>query len=182
MRRYTVLAALYAAALFATTHASSAQDTEAKGSTPASSGGQPSSSAAPQATANTAADAGALVAALSPVIGDVQVMGEWRNGDHRGVWRTVMVQVPGETKGNRFFVQQIEETDKAMQVANTTEINEVAQVNGAVTGYRADEPTEGLENSLSLFFDIVPLDGEIADTYELFFTPNEPYTFGPASN
>lgn len=136
----------------------------------------------PSATASTAADAASLVQSLSPVIGDVQIMGPWSNGDQRGVWRTVMVQVPGETKGNRFFVQQLSETDNALKIANTTEIKEVAQVNGAITGYRPDEPTEGQGNSLTLFFDIVPLDGEIAETYELFFTPNEPYTFGPASN
>lgn len=53
-------------------------------STTASGGG-----AAP-ATAATAQDPGPIVAALSPIIGDVQIMGAWKDGSRQGVWRTVM--------------------------------------------------------------------------------------------
>lgn len=132
--------------------------------------------AAPQAAAAPELDQ------LSPYITDVQVLGPWADGDRNGVWRTALLQAAGDPNGNRFFVQQILENEGQLSVLTTTEITEIAGLNGAIVNYRADEPSEDAPSTLSLFLDIVPLDGEIAETYELFVTPGEPYTFGPASN
>lgn len=122
------------------------------------------------------------IAALSPMIGDVQILGPWTQDDRHGIWRSVMTQPLEETTGNRFFVQQIEEKSGNNTVIASTEITEIASIEGAVVGYRADPPAAGQEKTLTIFFDIVPLDGEISESYELFFTPGEPYRFGPASN
>lgn len=122
------------------------------------------------------------ISALAPMIGDVQIVGPWVDGDRHGIWRTVMTQPVGETTGNRFFVQQIEEKSGNNTVIASTEITEIASIEGAVVGYRADAPAAGEESNLTLFFDIVPLDGEVSESYELFFSPTEPYRFGPASN
>ena len=111
-----------------------------------------------------------------------QVLGPWADGDRNGVWRTALLQAAGDPNGNRFFVQQILENEGQLSVLTTTEITEIAGLNGAIVNYRADEPSDDAPSTLSLFLDIVPLDGEIAETYELFVTPGEPYTFGPASN
>ncbi|WP_156418005.1 hypothetical protein [Aureimonas sp. AU4] len=122
------------------------------------------------------------IANLAPMIGDVQILGPWTQGDRHGIWRSVMTQPIAETTGNRFFVQQIEEKSGNSTVIASTEITEIASIEGAVVGYRADPPAAGQENNLTIFFDIVPLDGEITESYELFFAPGEPYRFGPASN
>ncbi len=122
------------------------------------------------------------IANLSPIIGDVQIVGPWVEGDRNGVWRTIMTQALGETKGSRFFYQQVQERDGKPVVVASTEVTEIATIEGAIVGYRADAPAEGKESNLTLFFDIVPLDGEISETYELFVAPGQPYRFGPASN
>jgi hypothetical protein len=119
---------------------------------------------------------------MSPLVADVQVVGPWTDGERSGIWRTVTLQPQGEGAGNRFFIQQIESVDGAPAVSSTTEITEVGEIAGALIAYRPDEPSEEQPELLSLFLDIVPLDGEIAETYELFFTTDEPYVFGPASN
>jgi hypothetical protein len=125
----------------------------------------------------------AAIANLAPMIGDVQIVGPWVDGARHGIWRTIMTQTAGEATGSRFFVQQIEEKDgSASVVSSSVEVTEIAAIEGAITGYRADPPAEGEESNLTLFFDIVPTDGEIAETYELFVAPNQPYRFGPASN
>ena len=124
----------------------------------------------------------AAISALDPMIGDVQLVGPWTDGEQHGVWRTVMTQPAKEDGGNRFFVQQIEQSTTGSRVSSSVEITEIAEVKGAVVGYRADSPAEGQESNLTLFFDILPLDGEVTDTYELFIAPNTPYRFGPASN
>ncbi|WP_285294392.1 hypothetical protein [Aureimonas altamirensis] len=134
------------------------------------------SETAPQAAAAPELDQ------LSPYITDVQVLGPWADGESNGVWRTVLLQAAGDPDGNRFFVQQVREDEGQLSVLSTTEIVEIAGLNGAIVNYRADEPSADAPSTLSLFLDIVPLDGEIAETYELFVTPGEPYTFGPASN
>ncbi len=148
---------------------------------PAAPGDQPSPSAQPN-VADQNADVLSAIANLSPMIGDVQIVGPWAEGDRNGVWRTIMTQSVGETKGNRFFYQQVEERDGKAVVVNSTEVTEIQTVQGAIVGYRADAPAEGQESNLTLFFDIVPLDGEITETYELFVAPGQPYRFGPASN
>ena len=135
----------------------------------------------PSETATQAAPAPELDQ-LSPYITDVQVLGPWADGESNGVWRTVLLQAAGDPDGNRFFVQQVQEVEGQLSVLSTTEIVEIAGLNGAIVNYRADEPSADAPSTLSLFLDIVPLDGEIAETYELFVTPGEPYTFGPASN
>jgi hypothetical protein len=122
------------------------------------------------------------IANLAPMIGDVQILGPWTQDDRHGIWRSVMTQPVGETTGNRFFVQQIEEKSGNNTVIASTEITEIATIEGAVVGYRADPPAAGQESNLTVFFDIVPLDGEIAESYELFLSPGEPYRFGPATN
>jgi hypothetical protein len=119
---------------------------------------------------------------LAPMIGDVQIVGPWTDADRHGVWRTIMTQTAGEATGSRFFVQQLEEKDGRASVASSTEVTEIAAVDGAIVGYRADPPAEGQESSLTLFFDVLPSDGEVSQTYELFVAPNEPYRFGPATN
>lgn len=133
----------------------------------------------PAAAADGAA---AMLRAMSPLVADVQVVGPWSDGERMGIWRTVTLQPEGEGAGNRFFVQQIEEVDGAPAVSSSTEIVEIGELAGAVIAYRADPPSETQPELLTLFLDIVPLDGEVAETYELFFTTAEPYVFGPASN
>ncbi|WP_062226078.1 hypothetical protein [Aureimonas frigidaquae] len=124
----------------------------------------------------------AEITALSPYISDVQVLGPWTAENASGVWRTVLLQKAGEPTGNRFFVQQLQENDGTLSLVSSTEITEVAELDGAIVGYRADQPSEDSPSTLSLYLDIVPLDGEISETYELFMTPGEAYRFGPASN
>ena len=51
-----------------------------------------------------------------------------------------------------------------------------------VVGYRADEPSSEEPSGLSLFFEIVPRDGEISETYELHVQPDGSYDFGFATN
>ena len=140
----------------------------------------------PAADAEAApADDGVLAAiqALPTPIEDVQVVGPWSDGDKSGVWRTVMLQVgPPEKESYRFFIQQIDKSAGSTGVLSTTEIKEINSVNGAIVGYRADEPSEEDTTGLTLFFDIVPSDGEIAETYELHYFKDQPYTFGPATN
>ncbi len=128
---------------------------------------------------------------LPTQVEDVQVVGPWTDGEASGVWRTVMMQVGGADKDvYRFFVQKLDRVGPAAKVLSTTEVKEVAGVDGAVVGYRADAPEEGdgaaaappAESDLTLFFDVVPGDGEIPETYELNFMKDLTYTFGPASN
>lgn len=143
----------------------------------------PAPSPAPAAgSAERNAEVMSAIAALSPIIGDVQIVGPWAVDGRNGVWRTIMTQALGETKGSRFFFQQVEERDGKPTVVSSTEVTEIAEVDGAIVGYRADAPAEGQESNLTLFFDIVPMDGEISETYELFVAPGQPYRFGPASN
>jgi len=135
--------------------------------------------AAPQAPSEFSA----AVAGLSPHIQDVQIVGPWSSGDEHGVWRTIMVQPAGENAKTHFFIQQLDASGHSgLSVKSTAEITEIANVDGVIVGYRADEPSESQPNSLSLFFDIVPYDGEISETYELHYLPGEPYIFGPATN
>lgn len=126
--------------------------------------------------------AAAMIEALSPLVADVQVVGPWADGERAGIWRTITLQPEGEGAGNRFFVQQIEERDGAPAVTTSIEVTEVGELAGALIGYRADPPSDAQPELLTMFLDIVPLDGELAETYELFLTATEPYTFGPASN
>jgi hypothetical protein len=123
------------------------------------------------------------IANLPTAIEDVQVVGPWIDGAKSGVWRTVMLQVgTTEKESYRFFVQQVEKVGGTSSVLVTTEIKEIPKLNGAIVGYRADEPSEEDATGLTLFFDMVPSDGEIAETYELHFQPDQTYTFGPATN
>ncbi|KAA0970541.1 hypothetical protein FPY71_08550 [Aureimonas fodinaquatilis] len=124
----------------------------------------------------------AEVISLSPYISDVQVLGPWTDSGKSGIWRTALLVSAGQPNGNRFFVQQVEEGPSDLTVLQTTEITEIAQLNGAIVGYRADEPTPDAPSTLSIFLDIVPLDAEIAETFELFISPDAAYRFGPASN
>ncbi len=142
---------------------------------PAVSDGTPSS---PEATAKakSAADA------LSPLVEDVQVVGPWSDGDKQGVWRTVMVQSPEAETKFHFFIQQLEGTGTDLKMLSSNEIPEINRMKGAVVGYRADEPSDDDTKSLTLFFDILPTDGEVAETYQLHYFPNMPYEFGPATN
>ncbi|WP_156420955.1 hypothetical protein [Aureimonas sp. AU22] len=143
---------------------------------------QPGAAAKPAPTPEQNAEVMSAISNLSPIIGDVQIVGPWVEGERNGVWRTIMTQALGETKGSRFFFQQVEEREGKPVVVASTEVTEIAEVDGAIVGYRADAPAEGQESNLTLFFDIVPLDGEISETYELFVAPGQPYRFGPASN
>ena len=143
------------------------------------------SEAAPATAAPAAGganDPAAAAEALSPLIEDVQIVGPWSDGDVQGVWRTIMVQSPADETDYHFFVQQLEGSGTNLTLRSSTEIRELNQIEGAVVGYRADEPSETEPNSLSLFFDLLPSDGEIAETYELHFFPDQPYMFGPATN
>ena len=142
----------------------------------------PSASPAAAPAAGGAGDPAAAAEALSPLIEDVQIVGPWSDGDVQGVWRTIMVQSPADETDYHFFVQQLEGSGTNLKLRSSTEIRELNQIEGAVVGYRADEPSETEPNSLSLFFDLLPSDGEIAETYELHFFPDQPYMFGPATN
>jgi hypothetical protein len=143
---------------------------------------EPSTEAVAPSTAGSGTAVAEAVEALAPLIEDVQVVGPWSEGERQGVWRTVMVQSPADETGYHFFVQQLEGTGTDLAVVATTEITEVHEVDGAIVGYRADEPSPDQPSGLTLFFDILPTDGEIAETYELHFAPDVPYLFGPASN
>lgn len=145
---------------------------------PASEGADASALAEP----DTSDAAARMLREMSPLVADVQIVGPWVDGERTGIWRTITLQPEGEGAGNRFFVQQIEAVDGAPAVSSSTEITEVGEIGGALISYRADAPSEGQPELLTLFLEIVPLDGEIAETYELFFTAGEPYVFGPASN
>ena len=142
-------------------------------------------SATPPAAAAPAApdEVTTAIGNLPTAIEDVQVVGPWVDGDKSGVWRTVMLQVgTAEKESYRFFVQQVHKADAKATVLTTTEIKEIPTLNGAIVGYRADEPSEEDTSGLTLFFDMVPSDGEIAETYELHFQKDQTYTFGPATN
>jgi hypothetical protein len=175
--------ALSAAPVLAQTPAPPAPYTPPAAAAPAESPAAARATDAPApAPAAASDDAMKAVETLLTEIEDVQVVGPWTEGTRSGVWRTVMMQVKGKDDVYRFFIQQIERANGEQTILSTTEIKEVQGVKGAIVGYRADEPTEGETNSLTLFFDIVPSDGEIAETYELHFTKDAPYTFGPATN
>lgn len=156
---------------------------QAESETPATT--SPALDAAATATAPAAGAEAALAAVgtLPTGIEDVQVVGPWMDGDRSGVWRTIMMQVgTSERESYRFYIQQIERTGETQGVIATTEITEMPGIDGAIVGYRAEEPSEEDPSGLTLFFDIVPSDGEIAETYELHFFKDQPYTFGPATN
>ncbi|NDV88172.1 hypothetical protein GTW51_15835 [Aurantimonas aggregata] len=142
----------------------------------------PETQAAAPSEMTTGSAVTAAIDALSPLVEDVQIVGPWSEGTRQGVWRTVMVQSPADETGYHFFVQQLEGSGTDHIVRASTEITEINQVDGAIVGYRADEPSPGAPSGLTLFFDILPADGEIAETYELHFAPDAPYMFGPASN
>ncbi|WAP68970.1 hypothetical protein [Jiella pelagia] len=153
----------------------------------------PEAGTMPNAAAETGAPAAAsseapnpftaAVEALSPLVQDVQVVGPWSEGDEHGVWRTVMVQPAGDDARPHFFIQQLDASGHdGLSLRSTAEITEIAELDGQIVGYRADDPNEVEPNSLSLFFEVVPSDGEISETYELHFAPGQPYIFGPASN
>lgn len=124
--------------------------------------------------------------ALATQIEDVQVIGPWTDGDKTGVWRTVMMQVGQPDKDvYRFFVQKLDRVGPGAKVLTTTEVKEVAGVAGTVVGYRAEEIGEddsAPAKDLTLFFDVVPANGEVSESYELHFMNDLTYTFGPASN
>ncbi|EAU42469.1 DNA topoisomerase IV subunit B [Fulvimarina pelagi HTCC2506] len=123
-----------------------------------------------------------VVGTLSPLVEDVQVVGPWREGDRNGIWRAVMARDPADPAKSQFFIQQIAPSPTGAQITRSIKVDEVAALGGAVVGYTADEPAEGQEGSLTLFFEIVPLDGEIAETYELRVQPDGSYDFGFATN
>ena len=177
------------AALAQATDAAPAADPAAEQAAPAASAATseaapaaPSASPAAAPAAGGAGDPAAAAEELSPLIEDVQIVGPWSDGDVQGVWRTIMVQSPADETDYHFFVQQLEGSGTNLKLRSSTEIRELNQIEGAVVGYRADEPSETEPNSLSLFFDLLPSDGEIAETYELHFFPDQPYMFGPATN
>ncbi|MDY8110367.1 hypothetical protein U0C82_14590 [Fulvimarina sp. 2208YS6-2-32] len=124
----------------------------------------------------------AIVGTLSPLIEDVQVVGPWTEGDRTGVWRAVMARDPADPAKSHFFIQQIAPSPSGAEIARSVRVEEVAALGGAVVGYSADQPTEGQENSLTLFFEIVPSDGEISETYELNVQTDGSYAFGTATN
>lgn len=123
-----------------------------------------------------------VVGTLSPLIEDVQVVGPWAESGRSGIWRAVMARDPADPTKSQFFLQQIAPSPTGAQIARSIKVDEVAALGGAVVGYSADEPAEGQEGSLTLFFEIVPLDGEIAETYELRAQPDGSYEFGFATN
>ncbi|SJZ57515.1 TrbC/VirB2 family protein [Consotaella salsifontis] len=163
----------------ATDSPSPAAPADQSGATP------PADAASPAAPAPVAAspEAAAIANALPPSVHDIQVVGSWSADDQEGIWRTVLIQDSHNSSVYRFFVQQIAEKESALSLVSSTEVTEVAGIKGAILGYRADEPAEGEdENSLTLFFDVLPPDAEVAETYELHFFRDGPYVFGPASN
>ncbi|WP_040325623.1 hypothetical protein [Aurantimonas manganoxydans] len=172
------------AALAQATDAAPAADPATEQAAPAApaAASEAAPSASPAAAPAGAGDPAAAAEALSPLIEDVQIVGPWSDGDVQGVWRTIMVQSPADETDYHFFVQQLEGSGTNLTLRSSTEIRELNQIEGAVVGYRADEPSETEPNSLSLFFDLLPSDGEIAETYELHFFPDQPYMFGPATN
>ena len=144
---------------------------------------KPADGAAASSTAAEPSQFSAAVETLSPLVQDVQVLGPWSDGDARGVWRTVMVHPAGDNAKAHFFIQQLDASGHdGFGMRSSTEIPEIAGLDGQVVGYRADDPNEEQPNSISLFFEVVPTDGEISETYELHFMPGQPYMFGPASN
>ena len=177
-----------AAAPASTNNASGANEATAPAATNdgAAAGAAGTSSAAPGAqqasSPQSTAAAKAAAESLSPLVQDVQIVGPWSQGDEQGVWRAVMIQSPGGDTKFHFFVQQLGGSGTDMTLKASTEITEINTIDGAIVGYRADEPSEDEPSGLTLFFDVLPTNGEVAETYELQFFPNGPYVFGPASN
>lgn len=138
--------------------------------------------AADRSGSASSADPAVAAQNLPPMIEDVQVVGPWTSGSQSGVWRTVMLRSATQENVYHFFVQQLGEEGGTLTLKSSTEINEISTIDGAVVGYRADEPSPEEQNSLTLFFDVVPKDAEIAETYQLHFFDDAPYDFGPATN
>lgn len=155
---------------------------DAEPKTDASDAASNSQSSTSTETTGSAAEA---VTSLSPRIADVQIVGPWKKGNQQGVWRGVMVQSNANASQYHFFVQQLTGADNDLTVTATTEIKEISTIDGSVVGYHPDDESddEGADNdTLTLFFDVLPTGGDMAETYELHISPNEPYQFGPASN
>ncbi|WP_082529485.1 hypothetical protein [Aurantimonas sp. Leaf443] len=142
----------------------------------------PPVAAAPVPADVDAADARKTAEGLPASVEDVQIVASWSEGEDSGVWRTVMVRSASDPGKYRFFLQQLRVQDGRASLKSTEEVKEINMIEGAVVGYRADEPDPAAPSSLTLFFEIMPVDGEIPETYQLFYTPGEPYRFGPASN
>lgn len=160
-----------------------AQDGSAPaGDAPAASAAAPSATATPAPSSPNASQTGSIVDTLSPLIEDVQIVGPWDQDGTKGVWRTVMARDPSDTSRSHFFLQQIAGAEGGAAIARTIEITEIGEMGGAVVGYRADEPSSEEPSGLSLFFEIVPRDGEISETYELHVQPDGSYDFGFATN
>lgn len=171
--------------LVTSTGISHAQDGEeaADSPPPAVSGMATQTPSASKATGDRSASAAVAAAKnLSPLVEDVQVVGPWSSDGRQGVWRTVMVQSPADQTEFHFFVQQLDGSGTDLSLIASTEIAEVNQMDGAIVGYRVDEPSPEHLDSLTLFFDILPADGEVSETYELHFFADGPYNFGPATN
>ena len=160
-----------------------AQDGSAPaGDAPAASAAAPSATVTPAPSSPNASQTGSIVDTLSPLIEDVQIVGPWDQDGTKGVWRTVMARDPSDTSRSHFFLQQIAGAEGGAAIARTIEITEIGEMGGAVVGYRADEPSSEEPSGLSLFFEIVPRDGEISETYELHVQPDGSYDFGFATN
>ncbi|RFC66287.1 hypothetical protein DYI37_02220 [Fulvimarina endophytica] len=138
--------------------------------------------AQPQAVTGTTDAVANLVGTLSPLIEDVQILGPWIEGERNGVWRAVMARSPAQPTVSQFYLQQIAPSADGAQIVRSINVDEVGALGGAVVGYSADEPTEGQEGSLTVFFEIVPSDGEISETYQLNAQPDGSYEFGIATN
>lgn len=169
----------------------SAQDAPPEGAAPtaetgAALSGSPATSQ-PQEAASTEAPMAAsplasIAATLPATLEDVQIVGPWGESGSKGVWRTVMLRDPQDDGKAHFFVQQIAGTGASATVASSIAVPDIAEVDGEVVGYRADEPSPTDPDGLMLFFEIVPLDGEIAETYQLQVFPDGTYDFGFATN
>ncbi|MCK5933198.1 MAG: hypothetical protein KAG89_13615 [Fulvimarina manganoxydans] len=142
----------------------------------------PSATAAPASSSSDEGQAGSMISGLSPLIEDVQIVGPWDQDGTKGVWRTVMARDPADPSRSHFFLQQIAGAEGGATLVKTIEITEIGEMGGAVVGYRADEPSSDEPSGLSLFFEIVPRDGEISETYELHVQPDGSYDFGFATN
>ncbi|MBP0615201.1 hypothetical protein [Jiella mangrovi] len=176
------IAGILAASLLFAAPASAQDGAEPPAAQPAAPQQAPAA-AGTDAAAPSSSEFASAIESLSPMVQDVQVVGPWSDGDAQGVWRTVMVQPAGNDAQTYFFIQQLEASGEgALAVRSSAEIPEIGKMDGQVVGYRADDPSDTEPNSLTLFFEVVPSDGEISETYELHYVPGQPYVFGPASN
>lgn len=120
------------------------------------------------------------VAALSPAIQDVRVLGTWEKDGQKGAYRVIVAR-SGPEPTARIFVQWVaRESDGTVKVQRSVDIQEMIELKRNVGNLVAEADADGL----SIFLEMIdPTAANAAkESYELFIDDDETYRFGPASN